>query len=263
MRRKSAVVLALALLGLAPSLSRAQESSFSYALSPWREAAFGGTAIALYGSSLYFLSIKPKPDQSALDPAAVPFFDRLYSSSYSSTLDNAATIALAGVALVPAALIPGRGGNELLTLGVMYAETLGLAYTLDESLKSLVTRYSPYAFGAPASAFSASGDINSSFPSLHTTLAFASALFAVTVFDELEPGSRWKPLVWASSLGLAATISVLRVASGDHFASDVVAGAALGAGLGYLVPLLHKKAGGGGLALSPGPGGILLSLRLE
>jgi len=263
---RAAPVLA-ALFALAALLSRplpaaAQSGSFPYRLSLVTDGSIVATGLALYGSSFYFQSIKAKPDQSKVDAAGVPFFDGLYSPRYSSLLDNTASVVLGAAALMPAVLVPGREAGELLSLGTMYVETLGLAWALDDSLKSLVTRYAPYAFTASGSDFATSVDINSSIPSKHATLAFASACFAGSVFDRLNPGSPWRPVVWASGLSLAAAISVLRVVSGDHFPSDVLAGAAFGAAIGCLVPLLHSlPAGGAGLAFSPS--GLMLSLRLD
>jgi membrane-associated phospholipid phosphatase len=240
------------------------ESAFPFRLSPVKEAAIGAVGLGLYGSSFYLQSIKPNPNQSALDPAAIPFFDRLYTTSHSAWMGTAADVLTVATALVPAALIPGLGGSELLTVGVMYAETLGMAYAVDASLKSIVTRYRPYAYAASPADFSNS-DIAASFPSNHASIAFASAVFAGYVFDEIHPDSPWRPLVWASGLGLATVTSVFRVASGDHFPSDVVAGAAIGALCGYLVPLFHKKAANPnapGIAVNPIPGGLLVVLNM-
>ena len=65
---------------------------------------------------------------------------------------------------------------------------------------------------------------------------------------------------------MAALVASLRVVSGDHFVSDVAAGAALGALIGFGVPYLHRvgSAGRGGaasaLALRASPGGLVVDL---
>ena len=102
----------------------------------------------------------------------------------------------------------------------MYAETLGIAVGFSLSLKSVVFRYRPYAYSAAPAAF-ANPDIVNSFPSNHTTLAFASAIFAGYVFDSSHPDSPYRWAVWGAGLSLATTTAVLRVLSGDHFLSDV------------------------------------------
>lgn len=262
-----AAVLALAALAAAPARLSADVSggAFPYELSPLKDAALGASVLGLYGSSLYFNSVKAKPDSAAPDASAIPFFDGLYTTRHSSWMGGAADGLMIATALVPAAVLPGLGRGEFFAIGVMYAEALGLAYSFDSALKSVVTRYRPYAYAAGADF--TDPDIAASFASRHATVAFASAVFAGRVFEELNPGSRWRPLVWASGLGLATLTSGLRVASGDHFLSDVVAGAAFGSLCGYLVPLLHEaKAGGGagdsGLAARSMPGGVLIVLKL-
>jgi membrane-associated phospholipid phosphatase len=267
--RLVALVASLAVFapsGLSAEASSPVDGAFPYRLSVLGDCAIGATGLGLYGASLYFESIKAAPDQSDLDAGAIPFFDRLYTTAHSASLGTAADALTIATALVPAALIPGRDGEELFTLGAMYAETLVAAYSLDTAIKSIVTRYRPYAYAASSDEF-ADADIADSFASRHATVAFASAVFAGRAFDEIAPDSPWRPLVWASGLCLATVTSVLRVASGEHFPSDVVAGAAFGSLCGYLVPLLHEAKAGGdggssGLAARSMPGGIVIALRL-
>lgn len=63
-----------------------------------------------------------------------------------------------------------------------------------------------------------------SFPSVHATNAFAAAL----VLDAVFPGLR------AAFLVVAALVSYSRIYVGDHWPSDVVAGALLGAFVGMI-----------------------------
>jgi membrane-associated phospholipid phosphatase len=260
-----ALVLAGFLIVFAPMRLSADSAgrSFPFELSILKDAAIGGTGLGLFGASLYFDSIKPSPNQADLDASAIPFFDRLYSNSRSEWMGTTADALMIATALVPAVVVPALDGGEYLTVGVMYAECLGIAYALDTSVKSVVTRYRPYAYSASPDVFS-DPDIAASFASRHATVAFASAVFAGRVFEGVYPDSRWKPLVWGTGLALATATSVLRVASGDHFLSDIVAGAALGSLCGYLIPLLHESEPGGnspGLAARSMPGGLTLILR--
>ena len=66
--------------------------------------------------------------------------------------------------------------------------------------------------------------LSPSFPSRHTTSAFAFAAGAA-----LE-----KPLLAAPLVPLAAAVGYSRVYTGVHYPSDVIAGAALGSGLAFL-----------------------------
>ncbi len=250
-------------------LPPAVPEAFPYRLGAVREATMGATALGLYGSSFYFNSLKRSANAADLRDSSIPFFDRLYTSSHSSPMGTAADVLMVSAALAPelaaAAFAPGLDGGKFLTIGVMYVETMGLAYSSAELLKSLVTRYRPYGYSGTVDF--GDSELTSSFPSRHAMIAFSSATFAGFAFDKVAPGSPWSPLVWASGLGLATATSVLRVASGDHFPSDVVAGAILGSALGYLVPLLHEKRGGRGpvsqVSLLPTGNGLLLDLSLS
>jgi undecaprenyl-diphosphatase len=62
-----------------------------------------------------------------------------------------------------------------------------------------------------------------SFPSGHSTTAFAVALSLGCFYPEIRPGL----------IVLAANVAISRVVSGMHFLSDVVVGSGLGALLGY------------------------------
>jgi len=63
-----------------------------------------------------------------------------------------------------------------------------------------------------------------SFPSGHSTTAFAVALSLGSFFPEILP----------ALLVLAANVAVSRVIVGMHFLSDVIVGSGLGACLGYV-----------------------------
>jgi membrane-associated phospholipid phosphatase len=74
-------------------------------------------------------------------------------------------------------------------------------------------------------------------PSGHSASSFAAAVHFSMVHQELHGGSAW---AWGGSLAVASATAFLRVAAGKHHPTDVVAGAALGAFVGWLVPTLHE-----------------------
>ncbi len=92
------------------------------------------------------------------------------------------------------------------------------------------------------------------FPSGHTASAFMGAGLICAHHTNLEFfGSPGDEIMCGASLVSAGALSYLRLVADRHYASDIIVGAAIGLGLGWLVPwLLHYNEDGeldGGAAL--------------
>jgi len=168
-------------------------------------------------------------------------FDRPLMNPYSPEIDEFGTYLGIVSALAPSVLLAAPQ-DQWLTIGAMYAETMALAYGVKELGKLCFSRARPFMYfdEYPREAVE-DWDWNKSFPSGHTTLAFAGATFARYVFGEYFPGSRWKIPVIGSSYLLALGTASCRVASGDHFLTDVIVGAVAGTACGFLVPWMHSQ----------------------
>lgn len=96
---------------------------------------------------------------------------------------------------------------------------------------------------------------NLSFVSGHAATSFALAFASGTIATLRR--RRLAPVVWATGLTLAAVTSYLRIASDEHYATDVLGGIAVGTTVGLAVPLLHRSHAGDrvGVTLAPLPGG--------
>lgn len=81
-------------------------------------------------------------------------------------------------------------------------------------------------------------DAHLSFFSGHTTAAFALAASSGTVATLRR--YRWAPWVWAQGLAIGFFSGYLRIAADRHYLTDVLAGAAMGAAVGFAVPFLHR-----------------------
>jgi membrane-associated phospholipid phosphatase len=267
MRLNPGFLVPLTVLLCGPALFAEGAEDFPYALNPVKDTAWIAGDLALFGGSLYFNGTKTTSDSPNLDKSKIPFFDGLYTDKQSAALGTTADVLVVAFAALPAIALPGLDAKQIFTVGAMYAESIGLAYSLSGFIQSLVVRYRPYAYSSPPPSDIGSTDINSSFPSRHSTLAFTTAVFAATVFDELHPDSPYRPWLWAGGLGVATAIAGIRVASGDHFVSDVVAGAALGALIGYAVPKLHevnlsrRGPDGSGTSLDLSPAGLFIDIK--
>ena len=166
----------------------------------------------------------------------LPEIDRFFMQPYSKALHIAGTGAVAlafGTPLIFGVLPP----NEWLTIGTMFAETLLISNGFKQWTKLLVYRARPYMYfdGYPQDKLE-DGDWNCSFPSGHTTMSFAGAAFTTMVFCQCFPDSNWKYAVAGISFGIAAITGGLRMASGNHFLTDVLVGAILGTACGFAVP---------------------------
>ncbi len=194
-----------------------------------------------------------------LDPHEVNSFDRPFMAPYSKTLDDLSLVPAIAVALSPAVLLT-QPSSEYLTIGLMYIESVAITYGSKELIKYLVHRERPYMYDAntPMSLVQ-DEEHNESFLSGHTALAFNGASFASYVFCKYNPDSKWKIPVIAASYSLAAATAAMRVASGCHFVTDVLAGAALGTVIGIAVPALHTLLAKENVTVSASPFGLVFS----
>ncbi len=168
-------------------------------------------------------------------------FDRLLMYPYSKPLDYAGTV-FEGLSLLTPGLLWPVSPRKFGFISIQYAEALALAYGVKELCKYSVSRPRPYTYfsGAPEKKI-ANGDWDDSFISGHATLSFTAAGFTSYIYSRTFPDSPYKALVTASSYALAATTASLRIASGNHFASDVLCGALAGTAIGVLIPFINEK----------------------
>lgn len=166
-------------------------------------------------------------------------FDSVLMQPYSKALDLTGTATQTLTLLSPVFLYVASP-TAYLRISAEYVETIALAYGIKELCKSTVSRARPYMYfeNAPEK-YIKNGDWDDSFCSGHTTLSFASAAFTTFMFCKYLPESKLKIPAICTSYALAATTAALRLASGNHFVTDVIAGAAIGSAVGVLVPLLN------------------------
>ena len=156
-------------------------------------------------------------------PAFVGFVRVVNESAY-PVFVGAAPAALAGAA------VAGASARPALRLALAEAGTVGLTF----ALKNAVRRPRPYAAldGVTARDRRHTGEVFDpfSFPSGHTSVAFAVATSLSLSYPEwyvVGPA-----VLWAGGMGLA------RAWHGVHYPTDVLAGAAIGAGAAVLVHVL-------------------------
>jgi membrane-associated phospholipid phosphatase len=193
----------------------------------------------------------------------VPWFDRSATHRYSTDLIRRSEQIGTPLIFAPLALLAdSRIRADWRSLGVMYLQTSLLAGAASTLSKETISRYRPYVYNTDLSYEERTErEPGKSFISSAATSAFAQAVLLATVFGDHRPDSELVPFVLAASLGAAATVGYLRYASGIHYPSDVIAGALVGAAIGYGVPWMHRAEGPGSLSVATAGEGLTLSLR--
>ena len=143
--------------------------------------------------------------------------------------------------------------DAALQLALIDAEAFSVASALVIPMKFLIRRQRPSAYelqcDSPSSRDPASQDCtrasrNESFPSGHSAMSFTAATLICTEHLKLPLyGGAWDAIACATAIAAATTTASLRIVADRHFATDVLAGAAIGILSGWLVPALHMRGG--------------------
>ena len=224
-------------LVLAPRPIVGQAPAAPYRIT-WGDAASVGTAGVLYVLPAALGLPHGAPSCAPCDPATLPGVDRWALHPVSATGDAASDVVLAGVAGFTAlAGLHGLPAEQWHGNFAVFASTASWTAASTEWLKVLVRRKRPVLYTSDAVTAASDPESQQSLPSLHASLAFAAATSYLVIArrQHLPHRTRNTLLLYAGAVGVAA----LRVAVGQHFPTDVAAGAVLGSGIGWLVPTIH------------------------
>ncbi|HKL58273.1 MAG TPA: phosphatase PAP2 family protein [Sphaerochaeta sp.] len=169
---------------------------------------------------------------------AVNSFDEQFIYPYNETISLASDITSVLTMLAPATLAFAAPSSDWMEIGLTYGVTTLASYGVRTVLKETIQRPRPYQVPGHIDTSPDPSDLDQSFPSGHTLMAFSSAAYTQTVFALKYPDSPYKTAITSTTWALAATTAVLRVASGNHFVTDVLSGAAIGSVLGFAGPYL-------------------------
>jgi membrane-associated phospholipid phosphatase len=175
---------------------------------------------------------------AVLDKPVDRFMEKHAGSSLARAWDNVGKgmpVVLAGAAAGAVAFGDARAQN----MGIISLESIAGAAAVSMATKRLVGRARP---SEGQGQWSKTSDrSNASFPSNHSTVAFA----AVTPFAQ-EYDAPWL-------YGLAAATSLGRTAGREHWVSDVVAGGVLGYAMGSWLWQAQRDNSRSNFAVAPGP----------
>jgi membrane-associated phospholipid phosphatase len=231
----------LRLAGLYYTLSLSAGSVAAQNATPRYTSGWGDVAVTLGGGVVAGLSLVARPPHAPCAPCDsldLPAFDRVGIRANSGPARTASHVLLVGI-IGGAALASLSGTDRARTRGniAVLADAASWTLAATELLKVGVHRSRPELYRADAPAAAGNADSRKSFPSGHTSLAFAAATAYATLAlrQHLPHAKRNAVLLYAA----ATAVGALRVAGGKHFPTDVLAGAALGSGIGWATARFH------------------------
>ena len=197
-----------------------------------------GIAALLWHDGLDSLTVE---EINSLSRDDVNAFDRGATYHYSASASTASDILVYTLIASPLAMMfDKRVRDDWEVFLLMYAETMLWTGVSAQLVKNTIARTRPFVYNPDVPLDDkTTRDARKSFYSSHTAYAFASALFLSTTYSSYFPESRWRPYIWVGSLSAAALVGYLRYRAGMHFPTDILAGAAVGALIGYAIPALH------------------------
>ncbi len=256
--------LLITFLFLALTLVSAQD--FPYHFSPVREISYFGLGGALSLTAHRIdakLSAPTRSEIAELSISAISDFDR--GAIRNSSADYAALsnqLLRAGLVAAPLSLVAQRPARRrMLGIGLMLGQAMLLNDGITKTTKVAVKRARPLLYNDDYDlSYKTRVDAKLSFFSGHTSAAATLSFFSAKVFHDLHPDSKLRPYVWVAAGLLPAATGFARYRAGKHFPTDILVGYAVGAGIGILVPQLHKRPtrrmrmnpffGGGGVGVS-------------
>ncbi len=265
--RAGAMLLACAILSVRPSpATAALDSPYAGQAGLHLLSAGGALGVATLLQAAVAPVLRAPPScvlqtgAQRCDPASLTALDRAFygqsSVAWRRTSDVGRWLALGAPLLLPvvdrAAALRGPGAAAAwAAVGAdvaLAANVVALTDLLTDALKFSVRRPRPVNVRAATQAASAQLSV----PSGHTAAAAAALSTLCVTYAQRHVGAAWRWRrggLWALSGTLLGVTAYGRVAGGQHFASDVLAGALLGASMGSVLP----AALGRRLQLTPPP----------
>lgn len=213
-----------------PARGAAQAPAYQTGWGPWTMAVVAGGFAELPG---VLRLPRGAPPCAPCDPATLASIDRWVVRRDSRAAGTGSNVVLFGVlAGGVVASVSGMPAERARGNAAMLANSFALTSLATEWTKALVHRSRPILYTAQAPSAAGDRDNRRSFPSGHAAAAFAMATsYAVMAHRQHLPHATRNEILLFSG---AATVGALRVEAGQHFVTDALGGAVLGAAIGWL-----------------------------
>lgn len=215
-----------------------------YSLDLVKELAIFSAGSAMLSASLIIRhNMDPLSEEeiAALDPMDVPSFDR-------STIKKKQDMPAGDFLLYSSVFLPltffahEETRKDMGTLAVMAGEVFIFQWGLNYMTKVLTKRVRPYCYSenTPLSE-KKTVEARLSFYSGHASTTAAMSFFVAKVFSDYLSNPNVKFAIWTSAAVYSFLAGMLRVDSGHHFHTDIMAGYITGALVGYFIPVFHRS----------------------
>ena len=178
-----------------------------------------------------------------LDPGNMNALDQTALDNYSTADNVLSDILVTAASVAPfATLLDQNVRDDFLTVLLMGTEVALINNGLNTISKALVKRPRPYVYNENvASDLKLDPYARYSFYSAHTSNAASLSFFTASIISSYSNNSTVKTIVWSSAIVLPLATGYMRYSAGKHYPTDIIVGYLMGASVGYLVPLLHRK----------------------
>jgi membrane-associated phospholipid phosphatase len=188
-----------------------------------------------------FASHLPHATCAPCDPSGLTFLDRGTVGNVRAGAAMASDVALFATGGAAGFLLAAESRADLGVVRedlTVLSQAVGTASALTNWSKVVFHRPRPYRYVSGAAGSGGAAESGLSFPSGHTSAAFAAAFAYWSIQARRGTAAAKAPKI-VTLVALATATGVLRVVARKHFPTDVLAGAALGAAVGWTVPRLY------------------------
>src|ERR1043165_7815856 len=221
------LVLTALLIAIIFSSSRAQQ--IPYTLNKNTDIPTIGFGTVTLSYALFLHKNHPVLTQvqaSAIDTTLLGIFDLPTIHYNNKTADKVSSVMMAlSFLTIGAPLLDSRMEDHYGTYLTIHGETILNGLGIYGSFKNTVNRPRPYMCSPNDTAcMRFSKGATSSFPSGHVTMTACNTFYAAKIFNDISDDRALKIGVWSAAAIYPAIVAYLRVKSGKHYPTDVIAG---------------------------------------